>query len=272
MANVATLLYEDLCGAVGSPTRRCNLTGNVMAPGRNSNDGYIEVEYRQIIESPTIDLAVRSAAPGTKNAQGIDKETAARTSGVIDYDVYSGFMSLEHGIFWQFGARFFAPTCVQPQSLNKCWSPWQIYGFIVFQPDPFCIRDLNNMSSLGVPVGTVDSLKVMVSSYSQGWRFGGTDLGNTRGTYFDNVRVGLVRVAMLRRCRRRSGTSTRTSSRSTRASRLGTMPRSTRRPRTSSRVSTSSIRRPTLVSCRVTRSWPTRRSRAMASRRASAWT
>ena len=31
--NIANLLYEDLCGAVGAPTRTCNLAGNVLVAG-----------------------------------------------------------------------------------------------------------------------------------------------------------------------------------------------------------------------------------------------
>jgi len=193
VGNISSLLYEDLCGAVGAPTRRCNLAGNVLVAGDKDNSDIIAIEYRQMMESPSVNLAVRTAAPGTKNTQGIDKETASRTSFVEDYDIYSGFMSLDESIFWQFGARFFGGTALAPYSGNKQWSPYQIYPFIVFQPDPFCIRDLNNLSAVGVPAGTVDSLRIMVETISQGWRFGGTNLGNTRGTYFDNARLGLVR-------------------------------------------------------------------------------
>ena len=198
VANVATLLYEDLCGAVGASTRRCNLQGNVLVAGDADNSNVLTIEARQLFESPTVNLAVRTAAPGTKNAQGIDKETASRTGIVEDYDIYTGFMSLDESIFWQFGGRFHSPTVIQPLSGNRCWSPWQIYPFIVFNPDPFCLRGANggnadDISSLGIPAGQVDSLRIMIETISQGYRFGGTNLGNTRGTYFDNFRFGMVR-------------------------------------------------------------------------------
>ena len=193
--NVSTLLYEDLCGAVGTGSRRCNLVGNVVVAGDHENGHHLTIELRQVWESPTIDLAVRTAAPGTKNGQGIDQETASRTSMVLAYDTYTGFMGLDESIFWQFGGRFHGPGSVQPQSGNRCWSQLQIYPGILFQPDPFCIIDVENLSSVGLPVGTTDSLKVMVSTISQGFRFGGTNLGNTRGTYFDNLRVGFLRSA-----------------------------------------------------------------------------
>ena len=143
VANIATLLYEDLCGAVGASTRRCNLAGNVLVAGDADNGNVITIEGRQQFESPTVNLAVRTAAPGTKNNQGIDKETASRTGIVEDYDIYTGFMSLDESIFWQFGGRFYGPTSTQPQSGNKCWSPWAVYAFIIFNPDPFCLRGSN---------------------------------------------------------------------------------------------------------------------------------
>jgi hypothetical protein len=123
--NLSALLYEDLCGAVGSPTRRCNLAGNVFVGGNHDNGNRMTVELFQSIHSPTIDLAVRTAAPGTKNAQGIDHETALRTTGVMHYEIYSGFMGLDESIFWYPGARFYGPTSVQPVSGNRCWSPVQ---------------------------------------------------------------------------------------------------------------------------------------------------
>jgi len=197
--DVASLLYEDLCGAVGSNTRRCNLAGNVVAAGNHDDGEHLTIELRQVWESPTIDLAVRTAAPGTKNSQGIDKETASRDGLLLDYDIYTGFMSLDESIFWQIGGRFHSPAVVQPQSGNRCWSASQLYPGIIFNPDPYCMRGSigdrpDDISALGIPAGQVDSLRVELSTISQGHRFGGTNLGNTRGTYFDNVRAGFPRT------------------------------------------------------------------------------
>jgi hypothetical protein len=197
--NLSNLIYEDLCGSVNSPVRKCNMAGNVAVAGDFDNADKIQIETRESWETPTVNLAVRSAAPGTKNDQGIDQATASRTSIVLDYDIYSGFMGLDQSIFWQFGGRFYGPSTHEPVSTNvPCWSPWQIYQGIVFQPDPFCVRGSNgnaadNITSLGIPAGQIDSLKAMVEIISQGFRFGGTDLGDTRGTYFDNLRIGFVR-------------------------------------------------------------------------------
>ena len=64
--NVGNLIYEDLCGAVGTNTRQCNLVGNVIVAGDFDNSDKVSVESWQTMQSPTINLAVRSAAPGTK--------------------------------------------------------------------------------------------------------------------------------------------------------------------------------------------------------------
>ncbi len=197
--NLANLLYEDLCGGVNSSVRRCNMRGNVAVAGDFDNADRLTIEARQIWATPTINLAVRSAAPGTKNSQGIDQQTATRPTVVLDYDLYSGFMGLDQSIFWQIGGRFFGPAAHEPVSANvQLWSPWQLYPGIVFSPDPFCFEGSNgsapdNISFLGIPGGQIDSLQALVTTISQGFRFGGTDLGDTRGTYFDNLRVGFVR-------------------------------------------------------------------------------
>jgi hypothetical protein len=198
IANITSLLYEDLLRRRRRSEASLQPPGNVIVTGDADNSNIVTIEARQLIESPTVNLAIRSAAPGSKNTQGIDKETAARTGIVEDYDVYTGFMSFDESVFWQFGGRFHGPASTQPQSGNRCWSPWQIYPFIIFNPDPFCLRGSNgaapdDISSLGIPAGSVDSIRVMLTTITQGWRFGGTNLGNTRGTYFDNVRFGMVR-------------------------------------------------------------------------------
>jgi hypothetical protein len=61
--NIASLIYEDLCGAVGANTRRCNLAGNVVVAGNHDNGEKCSIELSRAWESPTVDLAVRTAAP-----------------------------------------------------------------------------------------------------------------------------------------------------------------------------------------------------------------
>ena len=196
VANISSLLYEDLCGAVGAPTRQCNLAGNVWVAGDADNGNLVPIETWQIIQSPTINLAVRNAAPGTKNAQGIDKETASRASAVMEFDLYSGFMSTDESVFYFLGARAYQPGVYgQPVSGSPTWSNGLYPPSISNNSVPLCYTDGGSLSSLGFTTGSVDSLKAILSVQTAGYRFGGTNLGNTRGTYLDNVRVGFVREA-----------------------------------------------------------------------------
>jgi hypothetical protein len=192
--DVAGLIYEDLCGVVGSPVRTCNLRGNVLLLGDPAEGPILSTEGRVFIESPTVDLAVRTAAPGTKNAQGIDQETASRQKGVFEYDLYSGYMNLDQSVFYNAGARSYAPSVwKQPVSGHPTWSDWYGFSTIFFNPDPLCFRDLWPMPG-AYPEGLADSVRIGVEVLTQFYRFGGDDLGNTRGTYFDNFRIGFVRT------------------------------------------------------------------------------
>ncbi len=194
--NIASLIYEDLCGTVGAPSRQCDMVGNVLVAGDADNGNLIAIESWQTFESPTIDLAVRNAAPGTKNSQGIDREMARRTAIAVDYDWYSGFMSLDESVFWFISARAWDPSVfAQPISNTPIWSPWIFPNSLGFNGDPQCDDDQWNISGIGFNTGAVDSLRIQVNTQTNGWRFGGTNLGNTRGTYFDRIRVGFARGA-----------------------------------------------------------------------------
>ncbi len=194
------LAYEDLCGGIGTPTRICNLSGNVMLPGNHDDPNHVipsgptpKTENYMLAESPTIDLAVRTAAPGTKNGQGIDQQTASRTNVTVQHDFYSGHLDLDESVFYRYGLRAHGPTFIQPVSGKRVWSGAMIVGSIFFNPDPLCYIENYNVNSLGANMGSQDSVRIILITMTQGYRFGGTNLGNTRGMYFDNVRLGLIR-------------------------------------------------------------------------------
>ncbi|MEO5616487.1 MAG: FlgD immunoglobulin-like domain containing protein, partial [Candidatus Eisenbacteria bacterium] len=81
----------------------------------------------------------------------------------------------------------------QPISNHRVWSGVIFNTSIYFNPDPFCYIDNFSLGGIGPTIGSLDSVKVNVTTITQGYRFGGTNLGNTEGTYWDNIRVGLVR-------------------------------------------------------------------------------
>jgi hypothetical protein len=193
--NVASLIYEDVCGQVGSPGRICGLEGNVIAIGNHDEANHvITTEISEVFEFPTIDLSNRTGGPGAPgtNAQGITTEEASRPWAVLDFDVYSGQLGLDQGVFYRKGVRVYRPGFYkQAVTGENKWSE-VITGGIIYNPDKECYRDLGGASSF-VAWGTVDSLRVVLSVISMAyqWAVPGSE-GDTRGTYFDNVRVGLV--------------------------------------------------------------------------------
>ena len=214
----------------------CNLAGNVLVAGNADNANLLDDRAL-----PDDRVARRStspsarAAPGTKNAQGIDQETASRTVGRARLRHLLGLhgprrvdlLALRRaGLRARrvFAAGVAAPDLVELPRVSVSSS---------FNPDPLCYqRPEQHHRRIGVP-GRDRSTRCasMVTTLSQGWRFGGTNLGNTRGTYFDNLRVGLVRGGERRRCRRTSGTVPGPVPLERRRLRRATTRRSTRRPR-----------------------------------------
>ncbi len=193
--NVASLIYDDLCGQFGEPTRTCNLLGNVMVAGNFDNGNLIEIEHYQSIASPTVDLAVRSAAPNAVNTQGIDQETAARVNAVMGFEIYSGNMDLDEATFYRFAAQSHGPAFKQPVSGTRMWGNFNTNTSISFEPDPRCYEVQNSLSEIGVPVGSIDSLRIHIASISLAYNWPSPTNGITNGTYFDNARVGLIRGA-----------------------------------------------------------------------------
>src|SRR4029079_18726285 len=94
-------------------------------------------------ESPTINLAVRNAAPGTKNSQGIDQQTASRASAVLDYDWYTGFSNPSaQSVFIFAGAKGYAPNLFfQPVSTTPIWGRILEASTITYNNDPVCFHN-----------------------------------------------------------------------------------------------------------------------------------
>ncbi len=83
---------QRLCGGIGSPTRICNLTGNAIISGNHD--------------------AVRTAAAGTKNGQGLDQQTTSRTNVLVQHDFYSGHLDLDVSVFYRYGLRAHGPQFI----------------------------------------------------------------------------------------------------------------------------------------------------------------
>jgi hypothetical protein len=115
----------------------------------------------------------------------------------MDYDVYSGFMSLDESIFLVPGGAFPQPGLRAAPVRKPHLVAHPVLQLHHLQPGSLLPagleRRLAGPDRLVDPDRHIDSLRIKMGTISQGWRFGGTNLGNTRGTYFDNFRVGFVR-------------------------------------------------------------------------------
>jgi hypothetical protein len=196
--NVGSLIYEDLCGQVGNPGRICDLKGNVLAAGNHDAANHVILtEMSEVVEFPTVNLANRVGGPGGAgtNGQGISQAEASQPGVLIDFDIYSGQMDLDQGVFYRAGVRAYkAGFYKQAVTGENKWSEVILPGSITYNPDKLCYRDTRNMNPqvTGGP-GQIDSLRAVMQVISLAYLYGlpGSE-GNTRGTYFDRFQVGLT--------------------------------------------------------------------------------
>jgi hypothetical protein len=200
-----TLVYEDLCGPVGSLLRTCNLAGNVISEGDHDNSeaasgtfGTAEQERWDGVVSPTINL--RNG--GGTNEMGINDGIANATEDYyIEYDIYTGiFDPFSQGNLWRFG--FSAYPAVQSDN-QKLWGDWRFPGFIIFNPDKQCFQDQEGGFQNGIirwstadaenGVNYPDSIRIFLGKRQECYRFGvTTGCSPTDGAYFDNISFAFV--------------------------------------------------------------------------------
>ncbi|HEY6195699.1 MAG TPA: FlgD immunoglobulin-like domain containing protein [Candidatus Eisenbacteria bacterium] len=192
------LTYNDLCGPPSSPARKCNMGGLVLTCG-NHDDGERAGDDRftafreisQFAVSPTINL--RETSPGVPNSQGITATIAnASNDYLLRFDIYTGMFNLSFtGESWVFGSQSY--PAMQANGA-RCWAQPAFPGFLVMNPEPQCMMDLEGFFNNGTPFltsnpnGIPDSLRLFLAHQQQCFRFG-VSLGcnSNEGGYFDNV-------------------------------------------------------------------------------------
>ncbi len=199
----ATLIYQDLCGQVGSPNRICDMRGVVVSAGDHDHDersggtfGTAEQEPFQGIVSPTINL-VAGAAP---NNMGLTASTAEATEDYyVDYEIYTGiFDFFTQGNAWRFGFQSY-PAATTPSGVGEHprWGDMRFPPFIYFNPDKQCFRNLdaakaNGMLRTTAPDGIPDSVRIMVSTRQECYRFGLPQSEHLGGAYWDNLSLAII--------------------------------------------------------------------------------
>jgi len=198
------LAYDDLCGAVGSATRICDLAGNILTFGDHDKSGHphgslvsgtADVEVHQNAISPAILLAT----PGVgTNVIGLDAAGADATEDLyVDIDLYGGvFAPSVKGDYWRY---FFSSYPASDKYGNKMWSNIAPPPYIIFNPDPQCFQDfidhpvkawglMETSNASGIP----DSVRITVQLFQRCFLTPAPQCGTTAGAYWDNIDLMLI--------------------------------------------------------------------------------
>ena len=200
---LSNLTYNDLCGPSNSPSRVCNISGNVVTPANHdmgesmSDSRYASMrETMSYIMSPS--LAFVPGSGGVPNGQGITASIASASNDyILWYDMYAGMFNLQFtGMSWVMGQQTY--PAIQTNGC-KTWGDRRYPGFIIFNPEPQCFTDFEPFRGNGFPFrtsnasGIPDSLHLLIGVTSQCFRFNITlGCNSNEGGYFDNIALAFV--------------------------------------------------------------------------------
>jgi FlgD Ig-like domain len=208
------LIYQDLCGQPGDPSRICDLDGVVVSSGDHdyfeSSGGIFGTAEQDPFEgmySPVINLTGQGFT--TRLIQGVSTpvnnmglsaaDADATEDYYLDYELYAGrFNIFTTGCAWRQG-------CISYPGANtaagtgeyKRWGQIRFPGVIYFNPDKQCFRNLdairgNNMMRTTNASGIPDSLRIFVGARQEAYRFGVPNSQNFDGAYWDHLSLAIV--------------------------------------------------------------------------------
>jgi hypothetical protein len=200
---LSNLTYNDLCGPPNSPSRACNIGGNVVTPANHDmGEEMADSRYASMRETMSYNMSPSIAfiggPGGTANSQGISSSIASASEDyILWYDLYAGMFNLSFtGMSWVFGQQTY--PAIQSNGC-KAWGNRQYPGFIIFNPEPQCFTDLEGYRDDGFPFrtsnpsGIPDSLHILIGVTSQCFRFNITlGCNSSQGGYFDNISLAFV--------------------------------------------------------------------------------
>ncbi len=198
---LASLTYEDLCGAPGSPFRVCNMNGVVISMGDHDNGeaaggapSTTESEGIWGMMSPTICL---KAPPKTKNDWDLTGEEATATQDYyVWFEIYTGVFGLfTGGNFWNVMMQSYP---AQQADGVQTWGP--PFGYIAdYDNVKECFqtsvgsKEISPLLSSSNASGIPDSIRIGLRKEQQCYRFvGSTGCSPTDGAYCDNVALLIV--------------------------------------------------------------------------------
>jgi hypothetical protein len=205
--DVENLLYQDICGPVGSPNRICDLGGVVVnmaihdlgEAATDPNPASSEHEGFWGMISPTINLAGADQAsvnPAKNNMNLSASEREPTDDYYYYYDVYTGYFDVfAQGQLWQ--PVVHAYPQVQADGV-EAWGGGATPGFLIFNPEKQCFADIepsygNGVLAVSSASGLPDSMRVGLRKLSECYRFGiTTGCSPLDGGYVDNCSFGIV--------------------------------------------------------------------------------
>src|SRR5262249_4998338 len=151
--NLANLTYNDLCGPPTSPSRICNIGGNIITPANHDvGEEMADSRFTSMREtmsycmSPAIAFVAGPA--GTPNSPGITARCANAREGCLAWcDRGVGMINRSSSRrSWVLGQET-SPTL----QTNGCrtWGDRRCPGFILFNPEPQCFTDLQGFRNDG---------------------------------------------------------------------------------------------------------------------------
>jgi hypothetical protein len=209
------LVFDDPCGTLDSPNRRCNMYGNVLSAGDHDAGekegglfGSNTQDRQRWIASPTINLRSTGNGPGFYNAMGIDDEVARTTS---DYALFFSIYNAGLVNATTQTGNFITPVGWQSYPARQAngnikWGETRI-GNVQFYGTRACFESFGiggPAKALGAirttnPENRPDSLRVYLHIISRCYTFTSLSqatctptIGSNVGTYFDNVSVALI--------------------------------------------------------------------------------
>lgn len=202
--DIATLIYQDICGPVGSPNRLCNMEGGVISLGLHemgeaaTDPTPLSPDHEGFwgVVSPTINFVTS----GPANGWGVTGDAIADLDDVyLRYEMYTGYFDVfTQGQLWQPALQSYPQ--VQSDG-TRTWGGIMTPGCLYMNPEKQCfvISDVaygNGLIHTSNPDGIPDSIRVAWTKLSECYRFGvTTGCSSIDGGYLDNMTVGLVRNA-----------------------------------------------------------------------------
>lgn len=202
------LVYQDLCGQPGNPARICDMQGQIVSAGDHDHNersggtfGTAEQEPFQGIFSPTIQFVGPVSGPNTigLDASSVNTDAVATDDYYIDYELYTGiFDFFNQGNAWRFGFMSYpGANTLTGAGEHKRWGEVRFPGFIFFNPDKQCFRDLEAVKGNGLlrttnASGIPDSCRIFLGTRQEAYRFGIPQSEWLDGAYWDNISLDIV--------------------------------------------------------------------------------